>query len=165
MLVKTKVKSWNFLKIHSHQRLVDDIMAKSATQNYNTKTNEKMHGPLKDSYQLRTNFKEVVEQILWVDSWCNAASFIHQQIDLQEELLHQTTSKDDDNNVNESTAGRSGKATLHGHCGKGGGTFKIQELPVLRADDTAYGNFKDQLLNFMVRHFWRKGVIQGIQGA
>lgn len=88
-----------------------------------------------------------------MDSWCNAASFIHQQIDLQEELLHQATSEDDDDDVNESTAGRSGKATLHGHRGKGGGTFKIRELPVLRADDTAYGNFKDRLSNFMVGQF------------
>ncbi len=88
-----------------------------------------------------------------MDSWCNAASFIHQQIDLQEELLHQATSEDDDDDVNESTSGRSGKATLHGHRGKGGGTFKIRELPVLRADDAAYGNFKDQLSNFMVGQF------------
>ncbi len=39
-------------------------MAKGVTQNYNTKPNEKMHGPLKDAYQLRTNFKEVAEQVL-----------------------------------------------------------------------------------------------------
>ncbi|KAK0235513.1 hypothetical protein EDD85DRAFT_792333 [Armillaria nabsnona] len=100
MLVKPKAKSWNFPKIHSHQHLVDDIMAKGVMQNYNTKPNEKMHGPLKDAYQLRTNFKE----ILWVDSWCNAASFIHQQIDLQEELLHQATSEDDNDDADEDLA-------------------------------------------------------------
>ncbi|KAK0229022.1 hypothetical protein IW262DRAFT_1265390, partial [Armillaria fumosa] len=64
MLVKPKVKLWNFPKIHSHKHLVDNIMAKGVTQNYNTKPNEKMHRPLKDAYQLRTNFKEVVEQVL-----------------------------------------------------------------------------------------------------
>ncbi|SJL14897.1 uncharacterized protein ARMOST_18373 [Armillaria ostoyae] len=154
MSVKPKAKSWNFPKIHSHQHLVDDIMAKGVTQNYNTKPNEKMHRPLKDAYQLRTNFKEVAEQILRVDSWCNSASFIRQQIDLQEELLHQATSEDgDDDDDNELTADRSGKATLHGHRGKGGGTFKIRELPVLRADDAAYRNFKDRLSNFMIGQF------------
>ncbi|KAK0506766.1 hypothetical protein EDD18DRAFT_1315910 [Armillaria luteobubalina] len=153
MSVKPKAKSWNFPKIHSHKHLVDDILAKGVMQNYNTKPNEKMHGPLKDAYQLRTNFKEVTEQILRVDSWCNAASFIHQQIDLQDELLCQATSEDDDDNDDEVMAGTSGKATLHGHRGKGGGTFKIQELPILRADDAAYGNLKDRLSDFMVEQF------------
>ncbi|KAK0207746.1 hypothetical protein IW262DRAFT_1469085 [Armillaria fumosa] len=148
MSVNPKAKLWNFPKIHSHKHLVDDIMAKSVTQNYNTKPNEKMHGPLKDAYQLHTNFKEVAEQILWVDSWCNATSFIHQQIDLQEELLHQATSEDDD-----IMASIFGKAMLHSHRGKCGGTFKIHELPILRAGDAAYGNFKDRLLEFMVGQF------------
>ncbi|KAK0215012.1 hypothetical protein IW262DRAFT_1300251 [Armillaria fumosa] len=134
MSVKQRAKSWNFPKIHSHKHLVDDIM---------------MHGPLKDAYQLQTNFKEVAEQILHVDLWCNAASFIHQQIDLQEELLHQATSEDDD----EVMAGKSGKAMLHGHCGKGGRTFKIKELPILRADNAAYEKFKDRLSAFMVGQF------------
>ncbi|KAK0500068.1 hypothetical protein EDD18DRAFT_1102263 [Armillaria luteobubalina] len=155
MLVKPKVKSWNFPKIHSHKHLVDDIMAKGVTRNYNTKPNEKMHGPLKYAYQLRTNFKEVTEQILRVDSWCNAASFIRQQIDLQEELLHQAISEDDNDNDNDNEvmAEKSGKATLHGHRSKGGGTYKMKELPISRAHDAAYGKFKDRLLAFMVGQF------------
>ena len=43
--------------------LFDDIKAKGVTRNFNTKPNEKMHGPLKESYQLRTNFKNVVDQV------------------------------------------------------------------------------------------------------
>ncbi|KAG1759607.1 hypothetical protein EDD22DRAFT_849145 [Suillus occidentalis] len=56
-------KSWNFPKMHLSAHLFDDIEAKGVTQNYNTKPNEKMHGPLKDAYQDRTNFKNFAEQL------------------------------------------------------------------------------------------------------
>ncbi|KAG1890746.1 uncharacterized protein F5891DRAFT_1131606 [Suillus fuscotomentosus] len=56
-------KSWNFLKKHLSAHLFDDIEAKGVTRNYNTKPNEKMHGPLKDAYQDRTNFKNFAEQV------------------------------------------------------------------------------------------------------
>ncbi|KAG1879450.1 hypothetical protein C8R48DRAFT_668287 [Suillus tomentosus] len=46
-----------------------DDNAKGATCNYNTKLNEQMHGPLKDWYLNRTNFKNVAEQILRIDHW------------------------------------------------------------------------------------------------
>ncbi|KAG1834044.1 hypothetical protein DFJ58DRAFT_719382 [Suillus subalutaceus] len=57
-------KSWNFPKMHLSAHVFDDIEAKGVTRNYNTKPNEKMHGPLKDAYQDRTNFKNFAEQIL-----------------------------------------------------------------------------------------------------
>ncbi|KAG1756658.1 uncharacterized protein EDB91DRAFT_1233427 [Suillus paluster] len=57
-------KSWNFPKMHLSAHLFDDIEAKGVTQNYNMKPNEKMHGPLKDTYQDCTNFKNFAEQIL-----------------------------------------------------------------------------------------------------
>ena len=41
----------------------DDIEAKGVTRNFNTKPNKKMHEPLKESYQLRTNFKDVADQV------------------------------------------------------------------------------------------------------
>jgi hypothetical protein len=43
--------------------LFDDIMNKGVTRNYNTQPNEQMHGSLKDSYDLRTNFKNVAAQV------------------------------------------------------------------------------------------------------
>jgi hypothetical protein len=43
--------------------IFDNIEAKGATRNYNTKPNEKMHGSLKDSYQMRTNFRNVAPQV------------------------------------------------------------------------------------------------------
>lgn len=33
------------------------------TRNSNTQPNEQMHGSLKDSYDLRTNFKEIAAQV------------------------------------------------------------------------------------------------------
>lgn len=56
-------KSWDFPKMHSLLHLFDDIVAKGATRNYNTKTNESRHRPLKRTYQLLTNFKDVAEQV------------------------------------------------------------------------------------------------------
>ncbi|KAI5982872.1 hypothetical protein EDD15DRAFT_2202469 [Pisolithus albus] len=60
-------KNWNFPKNHTHMHVFDDIEAKGVTRNFSTKPNEKMHGPLKEKYQRRTNFKNVAEQILQVD--------------------------------------------------------------------------------------------------
>ncbi|KAG2103089.1 uncharacterized protein F5147DRAFT_580627 [Suillus discolor] len=56
-------KNWSFLKIHLAAHLFNDIEAKGATRNYNTKPNEKCHGPLKESYQQQTNFKNVAPQV------------------------------------------------------------------------------------------------------
>ncbi|KAF8273398.1 hypothetical protein EI94DRAFT_1696683 [Lactarius quietus] len=42
-------KKWNFPKMHALVHSFDDIEAKGASRNYNTKPNEKMHGPLKKS--------------------------------------------------------------------------------------------------------------------
>ncbi|KAF8259367.1 hypothetical protein EI94DRAFT_1813457 [Lactarius quietus] len=50
-------KNWNFPKMHALVHSFDDIEAKGASRNYNTKPNKKLHGPLKKSYTLRTNFK------------------------------------------------------------------------------------------------------------
>ena len=57
--------------MHLIRHLFDNIEAKGVMRNYTSKTFEKMHGPLKDSYKQRTNFKNVGEQ---VSSFCR---FIH----------------------------------------------------------------------------------------
>ncbi|KIK17452.1 hypothetical protein PISMIDRAFT_15087 [Pisolithus microcarpus 441] len=60
-------KNWNFPKNHMHMHVFDNIEAKGITRNFDTKPNEKMHGPLKEKYQKHTNFKNVAQQILDVD--------------------------------------------------------------------------------------------------
>ncbi|KAG1853942.1 hypothetical protein DFJ58DRAFT_841539 [Suillus subalutaceus] len=54
-------KGWSFPKMHMIIHIFDDIEAKGATRNYNAKPNEQMHGPLKNSYQRQTNFKDFAE--------------------------------------------------------------------------------------------------------
>ena len=49
--------------MHLIQHLFDDIEEKGVTRNYTSKTFEKMHGPIKDSYKRRTNFKDVGGQV------------------------------------------------------------------------------------------------------
>ena len=56
-------KNWNFPKNHLSMHVFDNIEAKGVTRNFNTKPNEKMHGPLKESYQLQTNFKDIADQV------------------------------------------------------------------------------------------------------
>ena len=50
--------------MHLAQHLFDDIITKGVTRNYSSKTFEKMHGPLKESYARRTNFKHVAGQVM-----------------------------------------------------------------------------------------------------
>ncbi|KAK0184967.1 hypothetical protein F5146DRAFT_1125354 [Armillaria mellea] len=132
--VDPSTKSWNFPKVHSHQHMVDDILQKGVTLNYNTKPNEKMHGPLKDAYQLHTNFKDVAEQQL-------------RNIEAPEDYVDEL--KDQDMSVSD----YSGKVTLHGHRGKGGGVLKIGEVGVLKADDPAFHGFRTHISSFMTRQF------------
>ncbi|THU83800.1 hypothetical protein K435DRAFT_822896 [Dendrothele bispora CBS 962.96] len=55
-------KSWNFIKLHYHVHLFDDIQQKGVLWNMSTKPNEKFHGPLWKIYHLRTNYKDIVNQ-------------------------------------------------------------------------------------------------------
>ncbi|KAK0475317.1 hypothetical protein EDD18DRAFT_1116093 [Armillaria luteobubalina] len=54
---------------------------KGVTKNYNTKVNECMHGPLKEAYQTRTNFKNVADQILMTDHRYGIAMKLQQRMD------------------------------------------------------------------------------------
>ncbi|KAG1829439.1 hypothetical protein EV424DRAFT_1470719 [Suillus variegatus] len=73
-------KNWNFPKKHLLTHLFDDIIAKGVTRNYNTKPNEKMHGPLRAIYHWQTNFKDVAPQILRYDHWLLTSLSIHDEI-------------------------------------------------------------------------------------
>ncbi|KAG1726802.1 uncharacterized protein EDB91DRAFT_1239606 [Suillus paluster] len=74
-------KSWNFPKKHLSAHLFDDIEAKGVSRNYSTKPNEKMHSPLKDAYQDRTNFKNFTEQILQYNHDSLIAEYIRNKLD------------------------------------------------------------------------------------
>ncbi|KAI6144731.1 hypothetical protein BKA82DRAFT_4016871 [Pisolithus tinctorius] len=59
--------NWNFPKVHLWKHVTCDIWSKGAVRNYSAWPNEKMHGPLKDVYQDRSNRKDVAGQILHID--------------------------------------------------------------------------------------------------
>lgn len=59
-----KKNNWNFPKAHSYVHAFDDIKAKGASLNMDTKPNEHMHGPIKKIYMLMTNFKDFAMQVL-----------------------------------------------------------------------------------------------------
>ncbi|KAF8258702.1 hypothetical protein EI94DRAFT_1910877 [Lactarius quietus] len=75
-----KDKNWNFPKMHALVHSFDDIRAKGASWNYNTKPNEKLHGPLKKAY-MQTNFEDVAPQILKIDHLLFVGLLIQSQID------------------------------------------------------------------------------------
>ena len=56
-------KNWKFIKMHLQSHAYEDILAKGVSRNYNTKPNEKLHGPLRDIYHERTNFRDVAKQV------------------------------------------------------------------------------------------------------
>ena len=57
-------KSWDFVKNHLHVHAFDDIQSKGVLSLYNTVYNEPLHGPLKDTYNLRTNGKNADGQVI-----------------------------------------------------------------------------------------------------
>lgn len=56
--------------MHLIWHLFNDIEAKGVTRNYSTKPFEKMHGPLGESYEQVTNFKDVAGQVSNFYSTC-----------------------------------------------------------------------------------------------
>ncbi|KAI9442019.1 hypothetical protein BJY52DRAFT_1229255 [Lactarius psammicola] len=74
-----KVRDWNYPKMHVLVHSFDDIKVKGASRNYNTKLNEKLHGPIRKLYN-RTNFKNVVSQILNQEHLGFIAALIRNQI-------------------------------------------------------------------------------------
>ncbi|KAG1838862.1 hypothetical protein DFJ58DRAFT_718667 [Suillus subalutaceus] len=95
----TSDKNWNFPKLHMSVHIFDNIEAKGATCHCNMKPNENMHGPLKDSYQMHTNFRNV--QILRINHWQVVSESICRNIsDFNEYQLRDANNVlDEDNSV------------------------------------------------------------------
>ncbi|KAK0497932.1 hypothetical protein EDD18DRAFT_1104432 [Armillaria luteobubalina] len=134
-----KLKRWNFLKAHSHQHLFNDIKAKGVTLNYNTKPNESMHGSFKESYQHRTNFKNVDEQEGDEDDEGETG-------DSNKDELAPTSSTS-------SKADYAATASLHGGHGKGGGKLSIAEVKAKAVDNSNFRDFLNCLSLHMKKHF------------
>ncbi|KAI6139684.1 hypothetical protein BKA82DRAFT_4332162 [Pisolithus tinctorius] len=89
--------NWNFPKAHLWKHVTRDIRSKGAVRNYSARPNEKMHGPLKDAYQDRSNGKDVAGQILRIDHHRFAIKLIQARIDAENErVTHFTDNEDND---------------------------------------------------------------------
>ncbi|KAH9013071.1 hypothetical protein EDB85DRAFT_2158478 [Lactarius pseudohatsudake] len=75
------MKKYILLCSESAKDVSTDIKAKGASRNYNTKPNEKLHGPLRKLYLTRTNFKNVASQILKYEHFAFISALIRDQID------------------------------------------------------------------------------------
>ncbi|KAG1743670.1 uncharacterized protein EDB91DRAFT_1236667 [Suillus paluster] len=60
-------QDWNFPKVHLWKHAPRDIRMKGVARNYSTRPNKKLHGPLKSTYLLRSNGKDIAKQVLRVD--------------------------------------------------------------------------------------------------
>ncbi|KAG1861216.1 hypothetical protein F4604DRAFT_1929797 [Suillus subluteus] len=73
--------NWNFPKPHLWKHIVYNIQRKGAAHNYSMHPNEKLHGPLKDTYHHQTNGKDVAGQILHVNHHKFALMLLRECVD------------------------------------------------------------------------------------
>ncbi|KAG1884708.1 hypothetical protein F4604DRAFT_1676803 [Suillus subluteus] len=156
---ESEPKNCNFLKIHLATHLFNDIMTKGVTRNFNSKPNEKAHRPLKKSYQLRTNFKDVAEQILRADHWSLVSTWVRYQLnDLDdynvrnEELLSALEESDftvEDVSPSHGIASLPGTSdSFHIKLGSRQRTFSIHAIQQAHIEDVAFDNFHTKLNHF-----------------
>ncbi|KAH9001527.1 hypothetical protein EDB92DRAFT_1788816 [Lactarius akahatsu] len=116
---EAKLKNWNFPKMHALVHSFDDIEAKGASRNYNTKPNEKLHGPLKKTYARQTNFKNVAPQILRIEHAKFVSILIRNHIDeLDEASCESITNEPSHETVadeSKGVSGQRGKVFCDGH--------------------------------------------------
>ncbi|KAG1741895.1 uncharacterized protein EDB91DRAFT_1237102 [Suillus paluster] len=146
-------KNWNYPKLHMDLHIFDDVEAKGATRNYNTKPNEKMHGSLKDSYLLRTNFRDVAEQILQINQWQVVADRIRRRLyeyDEHQRQLHEEDLLEEEDfiaNVVERPISTGG--SFHVKLGSKQPSETFDAIEKAHQDDQAFGNFRIKLNDFL----------------
>ncbi|KAK0470789.1 hypothetical protein EDD18DRAFT_1315381 [Armillaria luteobubalina] len=154
------VTSWSIPKVHTQQHLFDDIIAKGVTKNYNTKVNECMHGPLKEAYQTRTNFKNVADQILMTDHRYGIAMKLRQRMDRNKKHQKEAMASVEQETKVSSKAKRhnrqmqniqplDSKASLHSLQFTPRDPRTLEELEAAFHSDPAYERFRIRLGLFM----------------
>ncbi|KAG2036604.1 hypothetical protein BDR03DRAFT_934392 [Suillus americanus] len=146
-------KNWNYPKLHMDLHIFDDVKAKGATRNYNTKPNEKMHGSLKDSYLLWTNFRDVAEQILRINQWQVVADHIRQRLYEHNEHQHQLHEEDlleeEDFIVNVVECPISTDSSFHVKLESKQPLETFDAIEKAHRDNQVFGNFRVKLNNFL----------------
>ncbi|KAK0467597.1 hypothetical protein IW261DRAFT_1553860 [Armillaria novae-zelandiae] len=159
-MVWKNVTSWSIPKVHMQRHLFDDIIAKGATKNYNTKVNECMHGPLKEAYQTWTNFKNVADQILMTDHKYGIAMKLRQRIDhnkkhqkeamasVEQETKVSSKAKHHNRQM-QNIQSLNSKASLHSLRFTPRDPCTLEELEAAFHSDPAYEHFRIRLGLFM----------------
>ncbi|KAG2030095.1 hypothetical protein BDR03DRAFT_1017528 [Suillus americanus] len=151
-------KDWNFPKLHMMTHIFDDIEAKGASRNYNTKPNEQMHGPLKDWYQDQTNFKDFAEQILRIDHWFHVADDICcRLLDLDDHLMFTSQGQANNNNDKDEDAQHPASnflpnlndGSLHVELGSSQAPQTFDLIEDTHRNDDAFTNFRVRLNLFL----------------
>ncbi|KAG2108167.1 uncharacterized protein F5147DRAFT_745794 [Suillus discolor] len=142
-------KNWNFPKLHMNVHIFNNIEAKGATCNYNTKPNEKMHGLLRDLYLMRTNFRDVAPQILCINHWQVIAENIRRNIsDFNEHQLRDIEDAlDKDNSVVDDLV--VSNDSLHVKLGSRQAPQTFESVENTHKDDGAFTNFHIKLNDFL----------------
>ncbi|KAI6001643.1 hypothetical protein F5J12DRAFT_906480 [Pisolithus orientalis] len=132
--------NWNFLKVHLWKHVTCDIRSKGVVRNYSAQPNEKMHGPLKDAYQDRSNGKDTVGQILRVDHHRLATKLIQACIDAENECVNNATDDNEDHNT-----------VLEGNAKLGAPqqTHSLSDVENTNQNDWAFDGFHRKLETFL----------------
>ncbi|KAK7049204.1 hypothetical protein VNI00_005805 [Paramarasmius palmivorus] len=140
------VKSWEFIKLHYHSHLFDDIQKKGALRNFSTRPFEKKHGPIRVIYQRRTNFKNIAPQILNITHQVDVADLIWSDIHALEEYKQtiETRLQEESPADVEEVAGLGG-----GHFSIGSKLKKISFAQLGVDYDLQSDRFRIDLANFM----------------
>ncbi|KAG2137820.1 hypothetical protein BD769DRAFT_1351482 [Suillus cothurnatus] len=136
---------WDFPKTHLWKHIVRDIRRKGAARNYSTRPNEKLHGPLKDTYHRRTNGKDVATQILRVDHHQFASKLLRERISALDE--HHRIQMLGDNPPDEDIP-----IVFNGHVKLGSPTQHpslIIDIEKRNASDRAFQAFRRKLSEFI----------------
>ncbi|KAI0777095.1 hypothetical protein BC629DRAFT_1736243 [Irpex lacteus] len=81
-------KDWDgIIKMHSHLHASRDIRLKGVMANMDTKSSEKLHGPLRKAYLMQTNFKNVESQLARLDDYSMVLCDIRGNVDARDEYL------------------------------------------------------------------------------
>ncbi|KAI6017728.1 hypothetical protein BKA83DRAFT_4058855 [Pisolithus microcarpus] len=137
-------ENWNFPKAHLWKHVTRDIRSKGVVRNYSARPNEKMHGPLKNAYQDRSNGKDVAGQILCVDHHRLAIKLIQMRIDSENERAGHVSSNNDGDNEDDS-------GTFEGNTKLGAPRppISLSDVEATHRDDRAFEGFRRKLETFL----------------
>ncbi|KAG1846280.1 hypothetical protein F4604DRAFT_1884179 [Suillus subluteus] len=135
-------KDWNFPKKHASSHLFDDILAKGATRNYNTKPNEKMHGP------------DVATQILRYDHWLLTLTSMRSELnELDEYNRNANLPTTEDADAENPVISVAPAPCTHVKLGSAQGDVSFASLEQSHADDRAFVGFRIKLNGFLNTFF------------